>query len=132
MVSTIRGELDEGLDALDLVRASFPGGSMTGAPKIEAMKIIDRLEPVKRGIYSGGIGYFDFSGVMDLSIVDSYAGRAQRALLFQRRRRHRGRQYSSSRILRDARQGTGPGHGSKKSQGLPEVTRRAIPRYRVI
>ncbi len=42
---------------------------MTGAPKIEAMKIIDRLEPVKRGIYSGGIGYFDFSGVMDLSIV---------------------------------------------------------------
>jgi para-aminobenzoate synthetase component 1 len=69
MVSTIRGELDEGLDALDLVRASFPGGSMTGAPKIEAMKIIDRLEPVKRGIYSGGIGYFDFSGPMDLSIV---------------------------------------------------------------
>lgn len=69
MVSTIRGELDDGLDALDLVRASFPGGSMTGAPKIEAMKIIDRLEPVKRGIYSGAIGYLDFSGVMDLSIV---------------------------------------------------------------
>jgi len=69
MVSTIRGELEEGLDALDLVRASFPGGSMTGAPKIEAMKIIDRLEPVKRGIYSGAIGYFDFSGAMDLSIV---------------------------------------------------------------
>ncbi|HEY4312712.1 MAG TPA: aminodeoxychorismate synthase component I [Pirellulales bacterium] len=69
MVSTIRGELDEGLDALDLIRASFPGGSMTGAPKIEALKIIDRLEPVKRGIYSGAIGYLDFSGVMDLSIV---------------------------------------------------------------
>jgi anthranilate/para-aminobenzoate synthase component I len=69
MVSTIRGELEDGLDGLDLVRASFPGGSMTGAPKIEAMKIIDRLEPVKRGIYSGAIGYFDFSGVIDLSIV---------------------------------------------------------------
>jgi para-aminobenzoate synthetase component I len=69
MVSTIRGELEDGLDGLDLVRASFPGGSMTGAPKIEAMKIIDRLEPVKRGIYSGAIGYLDFSGPIDLSIV---------------------------------------------------------------
>ena len=53
MVSTIRGRLAEGRDALDLIRACFPGGSMTGAPKIEAMKIIDQLEPVKRGIYSG-------------------------------------------------------------------------------
>ncbi|MBI2825389.1 MAG: aminodeoxychorismate synthase component I [Planctomycetia bacterium] len=69
MVSTIRGELEEGRDAIDLVQASFPGGSMTGAPKIEAMKIIDRLEPVKRGIYSGSIGYLDFAGTMDLSIV---------------------------------------------------------------
>jgi aminodeoxychorismate synthase component I len=69
MVSTIRGRLARGRDALDLVRACFPGGSMTGAPKIEAMKIIDRLEPVKRGIYSGAIGYLDFAGPMDLSIV---------------------------------------------------------------
>ncbi len=69
MVSTIRGRLAQGRDALDLVRACFPGGSMTGAPKIEAMKIIDRLEPFKRGIYSGAIGYLDFAGPMDLSIV---------------------------------------------------------------
>ncbi len=69
MVSTIRGRLAAGRDALDLIRACFPGGSMTGAPKIEAMKIIDRLEPVKRGIYSGAIGYLDFAGPMDLSIV---------------------------------------------------------------
>ena len=69
MVSTIRGRLARGRDALDLIRACFPGGSMTGAPKIEAMKIIDRLEPVKRGIYSGAIGYLDFAGPMDLSIV---------------------------------------------------------------
>jgi para-aminobenzoate synthetase component I len=69
MVSTIRGELDEGCDAIDLIKACFPGGSMTGAPKIEAMKIIDRLEPVKRGIYSGSIGYLDFSGTLDLNIV---------------------------------------------------------------
>jgi len=69
MVSTIRGRLAPGRDALDLIRACFPGGSMTGAPKIEAMKIIDRLEGVKRGIYSGTIGYLDFAGPMDLSIV---------------------------------------------------------------
>ena len=69
MVSTIRGELEDGVDALDLVKATFPGGSMTGAPKIEAMKIIDKLEPVKRGIYSGSIGYLDFAGHLDLNIV---------------------------------------------------------------
>ena len=69
MVSTIWGKLAKGRDALDLIRACFPGGSMTGAPKIEAMKIIDQLEPVKRGIYSGAIGYIDFAGAMDLSMV---------------------------------------------------------------
>jgi len=69
MVSTIRGQLDDGRDAIDLLRACFPGGSMTGAPKIEAMKIIDDLEPVKRGVYSGSVGYLDFSGPMDFNIV---------------------------------------------------------------
>jgi len=69
LVSTIRARLRPEHDALDLVRACFPGGSMTGAPKIEAMKIIDALEPVKRGVYSGAIGYLDRGGAMDLSIV---------------------------------------------------------------
>jgi aminodeoxychorismate synthase component I len=69
MVSTIRGELKADVFSLDLIKACFPGGSMTGAPKIEAMKIIDRLEPVKRGIYSGSIGYLDFSGPLDFNIV---------------------------------------------------------------
>ncbi|MCK6627331.1 MAG: aminodeoxychorismate synthase component I [Anaerolineae bacterium] len=69
MVSTIIGKLEPGRDGFDLIQACFPGGSMTGAPKIEAMSIIDALEPVKRGIYSGSIGYLDFSGSMDLNIV---------------------------------------------------------------
>jgi para-aminobenzoate synthetase component 1 len=69
MVSTIRGVLREGLDLVDLLRACFPGGSMTGAPKIEAMKIIDQLEPTKRGVFSGAIGYLDYDGACDLSIV---------------------------------------------------------------
>lgn len=69
LVSTVRARLRPECDALDLVRSCYPGGSMTGAPKIEAMKIIDALEPVKRGVYSGAIGYLDRSGTMDLSIV---------------------------------------------------------------
>lgn len=69
MVSTVRGRLRADRDAFDLVRASFPGGSMTGAPKVAAMEIIDAVEPVKRGVYSGAIGYVDWSGAMDLNIV---------------------------------------------------------------
>lgn len=69
LVSTVTGRLKSSFDAFDLVQACFPGGSMTGAPKIEAMKIINSLEPVNRGIYSGAIGYFDRGGSMDFSIV---------------------------------------------------------------
>jgi len=69
LVSTISGILHEGSDRVDLVRALFPGGSMTGAPKIRAMEIIDELEGVERGIYSGSIGYFSFDGDLDLNIV---------------------------------------------------------------
>lgn len=69
LVSTVRARLREECDALDLVQACYPGGSMTGAPKIAAMKIIDDLEPVKRGVYSGAIGYLDRRGNLDLSIV---------------------------------------------------------------
>lgn len=69
LVSTVRGELLPDTDAFDLLRAAFPPGSMTGAPKIEAMTILEDLEPVERGPYAGALGWLDVGGAMDLSVV---------------------------------------------------------------
>ncbi|MGE4649979.1 MAG: anthranilate synthase component I family protein, partial [Myxococcota bacterium] len=69
MVSSVVGRLRQERDVLDLVAASFPPGSMTGAPKIAAMRLLDDLEPVRRGVYSGALGYLDARGGADLSVV---------------------------------------------------------------
>jgi anthranilate synthase component 1 len=69
IVSNVRGKLKKGQDAVDLFKASFPAGTVSGAPKVRAMEIIDELEPVRRGPYAGAVGYFDFSGEMDTCIT---------------------------------------------------------------
>jgi anthranilate synthase component 1 len=69
LVSNVRGELAEGRDAFDAFRATFPAGTLSGAPKIRAMEIIEEFEPVRRGPYGGAVGYFDFSGAMDTAIA---------------------------------------------------------------
>jgi para-aminobenzoate synthetase component 1 len=69
LVSTVRGQLAAGQHALDLLRDCFPGGSITGAPKIRAMEIIEELEPNRRGVYCGAIGYIGFDGGMDSNIA---------------------------------------------------------------
>ncbi len=69
LVATVTGQLAESCDNIDLMRAVFPGGSITGAPKVRSMEIIDELEPTQRGVYTGDIGYLGFDGQMQLSIA---------------------------------------------------------------
>lgn len=69
IVSNVRGEVEEDKDAFDLVKAVFPGGTITGAPKIRTMEIIEELEPVRRGIYTGSIGWIGYSGDTELNII---------------------------------------------------------------
>jgi anthranilate synthase component 1 len=69
IVSNVIGQLQDGLSAMDVLRATFPAGTVSGAPKIRAMEIINELEPVKRGIYSGAVGYLSWNGNMDTAIA---------------------------------------------------------------
>ncbi len=69
LVSVVLGRLREGMSPLDLLRAAFPGGSITGAPKVRAMQVIAELEPTARGPYCGSLGYLGFDGAMDTSIL---------------------------------------------------------------
>jgi anthranilate synthase component 1 len=69
IVSQVRGKLGEGYDALDALATTFPAGTVSGAPKIRAMQIIDELEPMRRGPYAGAVGYLSFGGTLDVAIA---------------------------------------------------------------
>ena len=69
IVSNVEGLLKDGMTSMDVLKATFPAGTLTGAPKVHAMELIDRLEPTKRGIYGGAVGYLSYAGDMDLAIA---------------------------------------------------------------
>jgi anthranilate synthase component 1 len=69
IVSNVEGKIDPRYDAMDALQAGFPAGTVSGAPKVRAMEIIDELEPERRGIYAGAVGYFGASGAMDTCIA---------------------------------------------------------------
>ncbi len=69
IVSNVEGLLNEGMTAIDVLKATFPAGTLTGAPKVHAMELIDQLEPVKRGLYGGACGYISYAGDMDVAIA---------------------------------------------------------------
>jgi len=69
IVSNVRGRIKDGANAIDILRATFPAGTVSGAPKIRAMEILDELEPLKRGVYAGAVGYIDWNGNMDTAIA---------------------------------------------------------------
>jgi anthranilate synthase component 1 len=69
LVSNVEGDLKDGLDAFDVLAACFPAGTVSGAPKVRAMEIIEELEPTRRGPYAGSVGYFSYSGNMDMCIT---------------------------------------------------------------
>jgi anthranilate synthase component 1 len=69
LTSQVSGHLVEGLGPIDVLRATLPAGTVSGAPKVRAMEIIDELEPVKRGVYSGAVGYIGWTGNMDTAIA---------------------------------------------------------------
>ena len=83
MVSQVSGTLDPGLDAWDVIAAAFPAGTVSGAPKVRALEIIDELEPVSRGPYAGAAGYVGFDGDMDLAIIIRSVALSGRRLRFQ-------------------------------------------------
>ena len=69
MVSNVQGQVKTGMDAIDVLKATFPAGTLSGAPKVRAMEILDELEPTKRGIYGGAVGHMGFFNDMDLAIA---------------------------------------------------------------
>ena len=112
MTSQVSGELADGKNAVDVLRATFPAGTVSGAPKVRAMEIIDELEPMKRGPYAGVVGYLDFSGNLDTAITIRTMLVARRAGQRVSGRRRRRRLRSRRREPGMPQQGPGVAHCS--------------------
>jgi para-aminobenzoate synthetase component 1 len=117
LVSTVRGRLARGADALDAVRAAFPPGSMTGAPKLAAMELLARLEPVPRGLYAGAAGYLDLRGGCDLAVtIRSIVLRGGRAFV-----------HTGGGIVADSEPAAEWREAADKARALLAALRRASP-----
>ncbi len=140
LTSQVAGELADGRNAVDVLRATFPAGTVSGAPKVRAMEIIDALEPVKRGPYAGVVGYLDFSGQPRHGDHDPHDGLAGRPRERVGRRRDRRRLGSGRRGPRVPQQGTRAAHRRGRGpaaqlahHGRPVSTRCAErPRHGVV
>ena len=110
-VATIAGELRDGITFSEILKAMFPGGSITGAPKIRAMEIIDELEPTARGVYTGAIGYIGLDGTVCLNIAIRTVIITRRLCVRADRRRDRGRLRSTGRVGRNDHEGQGAAGG---------------------
>ena len=109
LTSQVSGELAEGRTPIDVLRATLPAGTVSGAPKVRAMEIIDELEPTKRGPYAGVVGYLDFSGNIDTAIaIRTMVCRPDGTRVGAGRGGHRGRLGGRARGPRVPQQGQGP------------------------
>ena len=116
LTSQVSGRLRAGLGPIDVLRATLPAGTVSGAPKVRAMQIIDELEPAKRGPYAGVIGYFDFSGNLDTAIaIRTMLVAPDGTATVQAGAGHRGRQRPGRRGPRMPQQGgRPPGRGARR------------------
>ena len=121
MVSQVSGTLDPGLDAWDVIAAAFPAGTVSGAPKVRALEIIDELEPVSRGPYAGAVGYVGFDGDMDLAIVIRSVALQRPAAALPGRRRHRARLHARGRVPGDGAQAPRRPGGHRRRRGGPVI-----------
>ena len=113
LVSHVSGRLRDGLTCFDALRACFPAGTVSGAPKIRAMEIIAELEPDKRGPYAGAVGYFGLRGNLDTAITIRTIVMKDGVAYVQAGARHRLRQRAGARVRGDAEQGAGAAAGDR-------------------